>query len=409
MFTGSGSTLILNSQIYGRPMHKGNFTLDAFHPPSNLEFIANAQYVGVNNSQHLAPYVNFSFGITHPLGIGMLTLFETNAFNNQTALFSTINGAQPQPLVGGGYLLVAGESVAAAHVSDFVFDQYRRAQGRRLCDRRAQRRRAARASAICGESGAECRARRGGWFHRRARVRRAALRRAAVQHVDLGGRDRPSRMHGRFAAACDGRARATRRGGECVCGRHDAVARGHRHHVDAARRALGHVVLCTRPEHPARALPASARRRSRRQQRSATPAARRFRWTRWWWSAADVPIADHGGAECEPERDASPRPVLTPSPALIAALQPFKALVSCAYATVLTPDDAKTRGFDVPAPGVPGPRPSPPSSPAPGASPAPRTPRAGGGAGFINYAPSPGFFVVRVPDLGTGGGSVKQP
>ena len=106
-FTVNGSTLILNSQIYGRPMHKGNFTLDAFNPPSNLEFIANAQYVGVNNSQHLAPYVNVSFGVTHPLGIGMLTLFETNVFNTQTALFSTINGAQPQPLVGGGYLLVA--------------------------------------------------------------------------------------------------------------------------------------------------------------------------------------------------------------------------------------------------------------------------------------------------------------
>ncbi len=101
------STLILNSQIYGRPLHKGNFTIDAFHPPSNLEFIANAQFVGVNNSQHLAPYVNVSFGVTHPFGIGMLTLFETNAFNTQTALFSTINGAQPQPLVGGGFLLVA--------------------------------------------------------------------------------------------------------------------------------------------------------------------------------------------------------------------------------------------------------------------------------------------------------------
>ncbi len=76
MFTGYGSTLILNSQIYGRPLHKGNFTLDAFNPPSSLEFIANLQYVGVNNSQHLAPYVNVSFGVTHPLGIGMLTVFR---------------------------------------------------------------------------------------------------------------------------------------------------------------------------------------------------------------------------------------------------------------------------------------------------------------------------------------------
>jgi len=42
---------------------------------------------------------------------------------------------------------------------------------------------------------------------------------------------------------------------------------------------------------------------------------------------------------------------------------------------------------------------------APGASAAPRNPR---GAGFIKYAKSPGLFVVRLPELGTGGGSVKQ-
>jgi hypothetical protein len=105
----------------------------------------------------------------------------------------------------------------------------------------------------------------------------------------------------------------------------------------------------------------------------------------------------------------APRPQFTPSSALIAALQPFKALISCSYATVLTPDEAKTRGFNVPAPGVPGVRPSPAPSPSPGAGPAPRGGPRGPGAGFIQYAPSPGLFVVRVPDLGTGGGSVKQP
>ena len=106
---------------------------------------------------------------------------------------------------------------------------------------------------------------------------------------------------------------------------------------------------------------------------------------------------------------AAPRPAFTPSAALIAAILPFRALVSCAYATVLTPDEAKPRGFEIAPPGVrePRPSPSPSASPAPGASPAPRgNPR---GAGFINYAPAPGFFVVRAPDLGTGGGSVKQP
>jgi len=40
-----GSTLILNSQLYGRPLAQRQFTLDGVHPPSGLEFLANAQYV----------------------------------------------------------------------------------------------------------------------------------------------------------------------------------------------------------------------------------------------------------------------------------------------------------------------------------------------------------------------------
>jgi hypothetical protein len=92
---------------------------------------------------------------------------------------------------------------------------------------------------------------------------------------------------------------------------------------------------------------------------------------------------------------------------LIAALQPFKALVSCSYASVLTPDEAKIRGFDIQPPGGPGPAAS--AAPAPNTSPgAARTRTNPRGAGFVNYAPSPGLFVVRAPDLGTGGGSVKQ-
>jgi hypothetical protein len=104
--------------------------------------------------------------------------------------------------------------------------------------------------------------------------------------------------------------------------------------------------------------------------------------------------------------NAPPRAAFTPSPELIAALLPFRALVSCSYASVLTPDEAKARGFDIQPPGTPGAQPSPEPSPSPGASPGPRrNPR---GAGFVNYAKSPGLFVVRLPDLGTGGGSVKQ-
>jgi hypothetical protein len=403
VFTGPGSTLILNSQIYGRPIHKGNLTLDAFHPPSNLEFIVNAQYVGVNNSQHLAPYVNFSFGITHPFGIGMLTLFETNAFNNQTALFSTINGAQPQPLVGGSFLLVAANPLPPRtyQISYSINTGARKGAGYATG------------------------ARKGG-----------ALRAQAE-------------------SAASPAPNATRGAGGFI----GALGFGQLHFVPPPFSTSTLAVATSRPECTADLQPL------------ATTALAQLGAAATAYAAGTTPLPEVTGVSVTPHGDrsgawyfgigpniprelfprppgggaggnngprpprpggfgggggppptfqsqitvapnananASPRPVLTPSPALIAALQPFKALISCAYATVLTPDDAKTRGFDIPAPGVPGVRPSPPPSPAPGASPAPRNPR-GGGAGFIQYAPSPGFFVVRVPDLGTGGGSVKQP
>jgi hypothetical protein len=114
-----------------------------------------------------------------------------------------------------------------------------------------------------------------------------------------------------------------------------------------------------------------------------------------------------------PRNTSSPRPDFTPPPELIAALAPLRAAASCAYGTTLTPAEAKAKGFDVQvgaqAAGA-RPSPSPAASAAPGASPAPRAspgPRRGGGSP-LNYAPGIGIFVVRAPDLGTGGGSVKQ-
>ena len=118
------------------------------------------------------------------------------------------------------------------------------------------------------------------------------------------------------------------------------------------------------------------------------------------------------------------RQQFTPPPELLAALLPIRAVSQCAYGTVLTTTEAKAKGYEVEA-GVqvaPPPSPAPSASPAavaanpaPGASPRPgESPRPGGqnrGANRGNalyYAPNLGLFVVRPPDLGTGGGSVKK-
>lgn len=400
LFTGLGSTLVLNSQIYGRPLHKGNFTLDAFNPPSNLEFIANLQYVGVNNSQHLAPYVNVSFGITHPLGIGMLTVFETNAFNTETGLFSTINGAQPEPLVGGGFLLVAANPLPPRtfQVSYSINTGARNGAGY-------------------------------------ARPRGGGALRAAAQTAQAAASPAPNGPRG------------------------GAFAFGELHFVAPPDGTSPLAVDTSRPECTAELQPLATTALAQLGAAAAAYAA----GTSPLPAVTGISVTPHGDAKGDwffglgpdiprdlfprppgggnergprpgggfrggpggpggppptfqsqitvaPNANANPgpRPQFTPSPALIAALQPFRALISCSYASVLTPDQAKARGFDIPTPGQPGVRPSPAPSPAPGSSPAPRGPR-GPGAGFVQYAPSPGLFVVRAPDLGTGGGSVKQP
>jgi hypothetical protein len=398
LFTGTGSTLILNSQIYGRPMHKGNFTIDAFNPPSNLEFIANAQYVGINNSQHLAPYVNVSFGVTHPFGIGMLTLFETNAFNNQTALFSTLNGAQPQPLVGGSVLLVAANPLPprTIQLSYSINTGARPGAGYARGARGGGSLRAAAQTAQAGASPAPNGPRGGlgfGELHFVAPPDAASVLNVATSRTECTAELQPLAT---TALAQLGAVATAYVAGTAPLPAVTGV------NVTPHGDAKGSWYLALGPDIPRDLFP--------RPQNGAGAGGGRVR------PPGGEPGGPGGPGGAPPvfqpqisvaPNAAAPRAAFTPSPALIAALQPFRALVSCMYATVLTPDEAKAHGFEIVPPGT---RPAPPSptpSPAPGTSPPPRAnPR---GAGFINYAPSPGLFVVRAPQLGTGGGSVKQP
>jgi hypothetical protein len=358
--------------------------------------------VGVNNSQHLAPYVNFSFGITHPLGIGMLTLFETNAFNNQTALFSTINGAQPQPLVGGGVMLVAANPLPPRtyQISYSINTGARKGAGYA----RPRGGGALRAQAQAAASPAPNAARGPGGFigalgfgelHFVPPPFSTSALALATSRPECTADLQPlaTTALAQLGAAASAYAAGTTPLPEVT----GITVTPHGEPTGAWYFGIG-------PNIPRELFPRPAGAAG------GNNGPRPPRPGGGFGGPGGPPPTFQSQITVAPNANAnaSPRPVLTPSPALIAALQPFKALISCAYATVLTPDDAKTRGFDVPAPGVPGVRPSPAPSPAPGASAAPRNPR-GQGPGFIQYAPSPGFFVVRAPELGTGGGSVKQP
>jgi hypothetical protein len=402
LFTGTGSTLILNSQIYGRPMHKGNFTLDAFNPPSNLEFIANAQYVGINNSQHLAPYVNVSFGVTHPFGIGMLTLFETNAFNNQTALFSTINGAQPQPLVGGGVLLVAANPLPprTIQLSYSINTGARPGAGYARGARSGGSLRAAAQAAQASATPAPGAPRGGlgfGQLHFIAPPDAASELSVATSRAECTAELQPlatkalAELGAAAAAYVAGTTPLPVVTGVTVTPVGDAKG--------AWYFALGPDIprdLFPRPQNAAGGQRAAAG--------AGEPPGGPPPGDGGPGGPGGAPPAFRPQVSVGPSA-AAPRPVFTPSPALIAALQPFRALASCSYATVMTPDQAKAHGFTMEIPGT---RQSPPPTPAPGASPSPRRANLRG-PGFMSYAPVPGLFVIRVPDLGTGGGSVKQP
>jgi hypothetical protein len=397
LYTGTGSTLILNSQLYGRPLHKGNVTIDAYHPPSGIELLANAQYVGVNNSQHIAPYVNVSFGISHPFGIGMLTLFETNAFNTETALFSTINGAYPEPLVGGGELLVAGNPLPPRTIQlSYTFNTGAR-PGAGFAHVPGMRGGAGRQVAQAGASPAPDAARGPGLgfgeLHFVPPPDGTNPLSLATSRTECTAELQPLAT---AALAQLGAAAAAYAAGATTL----PVIAGisvtpHGEPTGAWYFALGPDIprgLFQRPENAG-----GGGRRPPGPPGEGGPGgfgggAPGFR--------PQVSVAPN---------TSEPRPAFTPSPELIAALLPFRALVSCAYASVLTPDEAKTRGFDIQPPG--GPRPAASSSPAPAPNASPDTVRRRAnprGAGFVNYAPSPGLFVVRAPDLGTGGGSVKQ-
>jgi hypothetical protein len=114
---GSVSTSIVGAQLPGRPVHRGGITLDALHPKSGTELLANAQWTGSNNFQNLGPYVTASFGISHDLGPGRITLFENNAFNTYEGEFTSAQYAQPVRLSNGEQLALAANPLTPRTIS----------------------------------------------------------------------------------------------------------------------------------------------------------------------------------------------------------------------------------------------------------------------------------------------------
>jgi hypothetical protein len=378
-FTAAGSTLILNQQIYGRPIHKGNLTIDAFHPPSKFELLANAQYVGVNNQNHLAPYVNVSFGLSHPAGIGELTLFETNAFNEQTGVFSTVNGAIPEPLAGGGQLIVPANPLPPRTIQlSYSFNTGAR-PGAGFARRYGggARTPSATASPAPGASSAPRGGLGFGQLHFIAPPPGTDPLAVATSRSECTADLQPLATVALAQLGAAAKAYAAGQPLPPVTG----IA------VSAVGSPSGVWYLDLGPDLPPGLLrrPAAGGQVGAAGPPGGPPGSGP--------GGLGGPGGPEGGqgpgftpqVRVAPE---APRPAFSPSPELIAALKPFRAFTACSYGTVWTTAEAKAKGFDVPPPGAPG--------------------TGGRRGGFLHYAPAPGVFIVRPPELGTGGGSVKQ-
>ena len=112
LLDGAASTTIVGAQLPNRPIHRAGLTIDGFLPRSGVELLANLQYTGANNQQNLPPYTIFTAGISHPLGPGLLTVFESNIFNQFGYNFATYSNGVPLALNGGGSLVTVGRPLA---------------------------------------------------------------------------------------------------------------------------------------------------------------------------------------------------------------------------------------------------------------------------------------------------------
>ena len=378
-----------------------------------MEFLANARYVGPNNNQRLAPFTLVNLGLSHALGMGRLTVFASNLFNTESGNFSTLQYAQPIPLSGGGQLLqAANPNAPRQYTVSYSFNTGAR-PGAGLSRGAAGGTRGAQTAGAAGTQNQQ----------------RGNLGFGRIQFIaPPPGVDPLTLAASRTECTADLKPEAQK-----VLAQLGVAATAY-----AAGQPLpavegmtvtphgdpkGTWYLGLNPNIPQSVLdklraarpPAAAGAGGQRRPPGGEPGG---------------PGGPPGGFQdrvtASSPDSTDQRQQFTPPPELIAALLPLRAVSACAYGTVLTTTEAKAKGYEVEA-GVqaapsPGPSASPaaaPASPAavaanpaPGASPRPgESPRPNRGANRGNalyYAPNLGLFVVRPPDLGTGGGSVKK-
>lgn len=92
---------ISGAQLPNVPLHRGGITLDYKAPGSLLEWLADANYTGSNNSQNLPAYATVDAGVDVHLQRGDLVFAGSNLFNAYGGIFAGPQWAVPYRTLGG--------------------------------------------------------------------------------------------------------------------------------------------------------------------------------------------------------------------------------------------------------------------------------------------------------------------
>ncbi|HKU67839.1 MAG TPA: TonB-dependent receptor [Candidatus Baltobacteraceae bacterium] len=100
-FTNPYAITISGAQLPNVPLHRAGITLDYKAPHSSLEWLADANYVGSNNSQNLPAYTSVDAGVSAQLQRGTLTFAASNIFNTYGGIFASPENAVPYTAANG--------------------------------------------------------------------------------------------------------------------------------------------------------------------------------------------------------------------------------------------------------------------------------------------------------------------
>ncbi len=97
-----GSFYAAGVQLPKKPLMTAGLTLDGLLAHAKMEWLVNAQYLSGNNVYNQPAFTTYTAGLVVHVHPGSITILDTNVFNTHSGLFTTYQGVNPRPVIGGG-------------------------------------------------------------------------------------------------------------------------------------------------------------------------------------------------------------------------------------------------------------------------------------------------------------------